>query len=286
MSDTLRGYGPPRALMFSGEAEDFELWSIKFKGYLRMNKLHTYLESETPGDSEKNADIFSMMIQVLDDKSLNLIIRDAPDKGRESFKILKDHYLGTSKPRILSLYTELTSLKMGSGETVTEYMLRAETAASRLKQAEETISDQLLIAMVLKGLPESYKAFSTIMCNTNDKLEFSKFKISLRSYEENEAARAAHNVTSDDVYSLTSDDVYSLITCYSCGKPGHRKFQCTNKPKSEFGKSSKQSRLCDKCKTRSHDTKYCRKGSNNKSYNRNVKVKHPKLDYDDDSFVF
>ena len=35
-------------------------------------------------------------------------------------------------------------------------MLRAETVARRLKQAEETISDQLLITMVLKGLPESY----------------------------------------------------------------------------------------------------------------------------------
>ena len=98
-----------------------------------MNKLHTYLESETIGDFEKNADIFSMIIQILDDKSFNMIIRDAPDKGRESFRILKDHYLGTSKPRILSLYTELISLKKGSSETVTEYILSAETVASRLK---------------------------------------------------------------------------------------------------------------------------------------------------------
>ena len=73
-----------------------------------MNKLHKYLEDETPEDSEKNADIFSMMIQVLDDKSLNLIIRDAPDKGRESFKILKEHYLGTSWEVLTSTSWEAT----------------------------------------------------------------------------------------------------------------------------------------------------------------------------------
>ena len=101
------------------------------------------------------------------DKSLNLIIRDANDKGREAFLILKDHYLGTSKPRILSLYTELTSLIMKNDESVTEYIVRAETAAARLKQAKEDISEQLLIAMVMKGLPDSFKAFTTIIYNSD-----------------------------------------------------------------------------------------------------------------------
>jgi hypothetical protein len=38
-------------------------------------------------------------------------------------------------------------------------MLRAETASTVLKSAEEVISDGLLIAMILKGLPRSYKGF-------------------------------------------------------------------------------------------------------------------------------
>ena len=97
---SLRGYGPSKALYFTGQAEDFELWSIKFKGYLRINKLHKTLEQATPGDEDANAEIFALMVQFLDDKSLNLIIRDATDNGREAYKILSEHYLGTSKPRI------------------------------------------------------------------------------------------------------------------------------------------------------------------------------------------
>lgn len=44
-------------------------------------------------------------------------MRDAADNGRKALKILQDHYASNGKPRIIALYTELTSLKM-SEETV------------------------------------------------------------------------------------------------------------------------------------------------------------------------
>ena len=70
-------------------------------------------------------------------------------------------FFGRGKPRIISLYTELTSLKMSEDECVTDYMIRAETAANSLKTAGETISDSLLITTNdlwhcrLGGLPPS-----------------------------------------------------------------------------------------------------------------------------------
>ena len=120
-----RGYGP--APMFSGEGDTFELWCTKFKGMLRLQKLHDVLEGTGEINAEKNANIYAHLVNCLDDQSLNLIMRDADNDGRKAFKILQDHYLSTSKPRIIALYTELTSLKMTTSETVTDYMLRAET---------------------------------------------------------------------------------------------------------------------------------------------------------------
>ena len=59
-------------------------------------------------DPEKNADLYAELIQVLEDRSLSLVMREAPNDGRKAFKILKDHYRPKEKPRIIALYTELT----------------------------------------------------------------------------------------------------------------------------------------------------------------------------------
>ena len=58
---------------------------------------------------------------------------------------------------MIRLYTELTNLKKAEDESLTDYLLHGETAAALLKNAGETVSNNLLIAMILKGLPTSLK---------------------------------------------------------------------------------------------------------------------------------
>ena len=156
------GYGPRCRLIFDGDEEKYELWEVKFLGHLRIQKLHGVLSAGTP-DPDKNARVYAELVQLLDDTSLSLVIRDAKDDGKKALEILREHYLGTSKPRIISLYTELTTLSMSDRETVTDYLIRAEKAATSLKNAGETVSDSLLVAMVLKGLPLSFKTFTTVV---------------------------------------------------------------------------------------------------------------------------
>ena len=176
-NSSLTGYGANRSILFSGEAEKFELWEVKFKAYMRLNKLSKVLETTEAVTEDQNAEVFSSLVQVLDDKSIGLIMRDAPNKGREAMAILKDHYAGANKPRIIALYGELTSLRMKSDESVTDYILRGESAAQKLKSAGETISDSLLVAMMLKGLPDGYQTFSTVISQTTkEDLKFSYFK--------------------------------------------------------------------------------------------------------------
>ena len=111
------GYGPRKPqLYFDGDPERFELFLVKFNAHLRLNKLLDVL-SHTPSGKEgeaahqeRNAVVFAELVQSLDDKSLSLIIRDASDDGRKALKILREHYLRSTKPRIISLYCELTSL--------------------------------------------------------------------------------------------------------------------------------------------------------------------------------
>jgi len=284
------GYGAKFRLHFDGSQEKYELWEVKFMSHLRLQKLLSVVERpDSAGvpndDAEKNAEVFAELVQFLDDKSLSLVIRDAKNDGRRALEILREYYIGSSKPRVLALYTELTSLKMTSTETVTDYVIRAETAATSLKAAGEVVSESLLIAMILKGLPDDYKAFTTVITQKREELKFSDFKLSLRSYEESEKSRAAHSGNDNDSVMKTKYNKNSNIKCHLCGRMGHKKFECKFVPapgrQGGQGYKGAKSRWCNICKNTTHDTNYCR----NNNHVKNVSnVNRDKSD--EDSFVF
>ena len=61
-------------------------------------------EAAIAADPAKNADCYAQLVNALDDKSLSLTSRhDAADDGRKALKLLREHYSGKSKPRILNL---------------------------------------------------------------------------------------------------------------------------------------------------------------------------------------
>ena len=55
-------------------------------------------------------------------------------------------------------------------------ILATESAATALKAVNETVSDALLVAMILKGLPEEYKSFMAVVTQSEEHQNFQKFK--------------------------------------------------------------------------------------------------------------
>ena len=252
------GYGPRSRLIFDGDERKYELWEVKFLGFMRLQKLNgvfTPVEGSDPPSAEKKAEAFAELIQCLDDRSLSLVIRDAKDDGKKALDILREHYLGKSKPRVIALYTELTTLLKKEGESVTDYMLRAETAATSLKTAGEVISDSLLIAMILKGLPPMFKTLCTVITQREKEVTFPEFKVALRSFEETEK----QNSLTDDTVMKVND--VKGVQCYLCKKYGHKSFDCRSKKtqNSNQAQAGYKKKWCNTCKSATHDTRQCRK---------------------------
>ena len=114
---------------------------------------------------EKNATVFTKLIQFLNDSSLSLVMRDARDNERKALGILRDHYLSKRKSNVISLHTDWN-------QSITGYIIRAENISNALKKVGKVISDRLLIAMVLKGLPSNFKPFTTVITQKKKTLIF------------------------------------------------------------------------------------------------------------------
>ena len=194
------------------------------------------------------------MVQCLDNRSLSLVIQETRDDGPGALAILRQHYQGKGKPRVISLYTELTTLKKADNKSIVDYVIRAETAATALKNADEVISDPLLIAMVLKGLPSNFKTFSAIVIQRDKEMTFAEFKVALRNHEKSE--RGQNDETEENIMTLRNSEKFDGVG-FKCGKRGHRKSEC-------WSKSGKGGKWCGHCKTKTHETKDCRNNTGKK----------------------
>ena len=288
MNDPSRGYGPSPAqrLCFDGDDSKYKQWEIKLLSYMRIKDLRDGIDpdSDVLVSQDKKERAFAELVQFLDDRSLNLVMADANEDGKAALAILRDHYAGTSEQRILSLYTTLTTISMSTNESVTDYVIRAESAATALKNAGEIVSDRLLNAMVLKGLPPVFKPFRIYMEQQKKTVPFLEFKKAIRNFEENERAslsgqldtimRINHNDENSNgrlnrfASKHNSDyknfnDQNNTLKCFTCEGKGHKYTECPSKltkgKQYDNPKKNGGNKWCGVCKSKSHNENVCRK---------------------------
>ena len=176
--------------MFFGKEKEYVIWETRFLEYMVIKNLQdTILPSTTDPDPGKNEKAYAELVLVLDVTSLSIIMNDAKNDGRGALKLLKAHYRGSGKPRILTLYSNLCNLKYDGEEDLTVYISRAERLASNLKAAHETISDSLLVAMVMKGLPSTFDSFIVFVTQSAKDYTFPELKLAIRDFSQNEKCR-------------------------------------------------------------------------------------------------
>ncbi|RVE59116.1 hypothetical protein OJAV_G00201250 [Oryzias javanicus] len=224
------GYGPRQVLAtamhgrgllprFDGDEARYHIWEARFLAYLKTIGLKdAILGSQQAGAADVEA---------------------APDDGKKSLEILRRHFESEEKPRIVGLYTELTNVLMAEKEELADYLARVEKIVAALNRAKETLSDALLVAMVLKGLTDEYAPFSVHVTQTRETLSFSEFKARLRSFEC--SLRYRSRPRADEVMMINhkekqtkyknNEKKYFSGECFICEKVGHKARDCRNKAK-------------------------------------------------------
>lgn len=261
----MAGAGTPQQILFDGTEDKYDLWETRFLSRLHILKLKDTIlrvptgEAALAADPGKNEDCYAQLVNALDDKSLSLIRHDAAEDGRKALKLLREHYSGKSKPRILNLYTSLTTIQMADNETVTDYMIRAENIIAALRDAGENMSDGLLVATILNGLPDSFRPLAVHVTQNEDDVTFKDFKRRLRVYEESEKMRTTGSMDSvmktntrqsrqgTKTHRKNGEATLTSVTCYKCGEKGHIRSKCTQKV------------WCSHCKSNTHTESLCRK---------------------------
>ena len=121
------------------------------------------------------------------------------------------------------------------------------------------MSDGLTIAMVLNGLPDSFKPLAVHVTQNEDNVTFTDFKRRLQIYEESEktnTVESADNVMKTSVrpsrgpaktHSCSGKSEDTHVTCYRCGMQGHKSRACPIKV------------WCAYCKSNTHQESICRK---------------------------
>lgn len=93
------GYGPRKEfgsrwnhLCLDGDEKNFEMWVTKFIAHPHLLGLNsTVLQEPDEGEegAEGNEEAYAELIQLLDDKSLSLVMGDSADNGRKTLQILR-----------------------------------------------------------------------------------------------------------------------------------------------------------------------------------------------------
>ena len=169
-----------KKLLFSGREDDFPTFLEQFEARVfalglpdcLLDRIKTTPQKDVEtndervkreGEEEDRAKLQYMvwceLVQCLDKASINFIRGHKPN-GTAAWTALTKLHKSTERPRVQSLMTQLTGLKMTSGEKVTDYLTKVEGLKLDLAEAGEVVSDALFTAMILKGLPSDFDSGS------------------------------------------------------------------------------------------------------------------------------
>ena len=126
-----------------------------------------------------------------------------------AWQALKNAYQSGDQSQVLTLTSQLHSIKLSEGGSIEDYIKKTREIRNRLTSMGETISDKTMIQIVLNGLPRSYESTIQTLTHLNVDRSFEQVSSSLLT-ESHRRKHRAHQLGNDEALAATFHHKASL----------------------------------------------------------------------------
>ena len=197
-----------KRIQLSGKEEDFLYISEQLEALIFVlnlykvldgsNTFEHYVPSTRPNASQaekdaaiaKGREVFKAkqlkrwyeLVFVLDKQSVPYL-RPFKGDGAQAWDVLTKRFRSFERPRLQKLVSELTRLIKRDDESLIEYITRAEELQYNLNQVNEGLSEKMINSILLKGLPNKFDNFVTLVKYGSEDKSLDELKRDLINFE-------------------------------------------------------------------------------------------------------
>lgn len=202
------------------DGSSFSNWKFRVKTLLEERGLKDAINKDKQLDekvkNELDAKAKSVIVQCISDKFIDIIKKC--NTALEMLTKLEEIFERKSVFNQLYLRRKLLSLKCGNNERLTDHFIKFENVISELESSGTEMKENDKVCHLLLTLPDQYNTVITTL-ETMDKdltIDFIKSRM----------LDAELKIKGDQSNSSKDADAHSFLTCFKCGKEGHKSFKC------------------------------------------------------------
>lgn len=217
---------------FAGQ--NFSTWAFRLRTILKDHEVESAINikdylAEGAGNNVKNdARAQALIVATVADTHLEYL-RDRKT-AYEMFANLEANFKQRSVRSKLFLRRTLSEIKYHEGGSLKDHMVSMEMIFSQLKDAGSEVSEEEKVNYILLSMPKSYEGIITALETVADlKLDFVKNRLLGEEEKKNRGK---------ECFSGERNRQCAFL-CFTCGKPGHKKFQCWQNKHQQSGNFSR-----------------------------------------------
>lgn len=208
---------------------NYEAWCFSMQALLRREQMWKYVDPGTPPDPVTDAwregdEKALATIQLTVDECQYGLIRGKAT-ARDTWLALKDHHQKASLGQKVTLLKQITNQNYQCGDDMEAYLAGIEKLYVRLENSGFEMRECLKVALILRGLPDSFNPLTTALEARNEEeltLDLVKVKLIVEVHKQVNRRSSLD----EQVLRTSGTTCWKDVVCYFCGQEGHMKRNC------------------------------------------------------------